>query len=124
MTYPHIETAADYETYTAAVDSFFQSEGIENLTTGHIKCPECDCDFVDEKCPECESGRECLDEPYFSWRPCECCDRTLGGDREHATGYNRKEHAILEYEICTDCAYFAEYGELDDMTMLKIEETA
>jgi hypothetical protein len=28
---------------------------------------------------------------------------------------------ILEYEICSDCLYFAEYDCLDDMTMMDLE---
>ena len=58
-------------------------------------------------------------EVYFSWRPCECCQTRLGGDRIEASGYSRTG-VIYEFEICTDCEYYAEYGQLDDMTMLEI----
>lgn len=127
--YPHIETAADYAEYERAVARFWDAEGIENLSTGHIHCPDCGEETRDAwletgTCPECGQSRECADEPYFTWSACECCGRSLGGNREHATGYHRRHNDIREYEICTDCAYYAEYGQLDDMTMLRIRETA
>ena len=68
--------------------------------------------------------REILNEPHFSWRRCDCCNRPLGGDREFATGYNPTTGQIQEYSICTDCVYYAEYHRLDDLTMMEVEKTA
>jgi hypothetical protein len=115
---------AEYAEYETAVANFFEREGIENLTSGHITCPECTVEFDDnDKCPECGTSRECWNEPFFSWSPCDCCGSHLGGNREHATGYNRKAKEISKYTICEDCVYYAEYGRLDDTTMNEIERS-
>ncbi len=112
----------EYAQYEAAVKDFFEREGITNLSTGHIECPECGSAWEDDgKCPEGCGNRETFDEPYFSWSPCDCCATSLGGDREIATGYNPTTGEIQEYQICTNCAYYAEYGRLDDTTMLEVE---
>lgn len=132
MSLDHIQTTADYAEYEARVDEFFNEEKIENLSAGHICCPDCG-DVTDREhcsaflengtCPDCGEGKECMDEPYFAWWPCECCSRSLGGNRYHATGYNRDADTIQEYQICTDCMYYAEYGQLDDMAMMEIKES-
>lgn len=114
--------AKEYAEYEAAVKDFFGREGIENLSSGHPWCPECKTEWGDsEACPNCGQSRACCEESYFSWTPCDCCGRPLGGDRYHATGYHRPTNDVYEYEICVDCVYYAEYGQLDDMTMLDIE---
>ncbi len=62
------------------------------------------------------------DEPFFSWSSCECCLNPLGGDRYTANGYNQETDEIEEYDcICSDCIYYAEYGQLDDQTMMDME---
>lgn len=115
-------TKSEYETYKNRVDSFFRLEGIENLSTGPIDCDDCNCGLEAGECPECgkDSG-EINQESYFSWRPCDCCGTSLGGNREDATGYNRERNAIQSYSVCEDCVYFAEYGQLDDTTMMEME---
>jgi hypothetical protein len=115
---------AEYAEYEAAVAAFFEREGISNLTGGHITCPDCNIEFDDAGiCPECGADREIVNEPFFSWRPCDCCGRPLGGDREHATGWNATTEEIQEYTVCTDCIYYAEYGRLDDTTMMEVEKS-
>ena len=91
-----IKTKADYKEYQQRVEAFFEREGIANLTSDG--------------------------ESYFSWHDCECCHRDLGGNRYDCTGYNFTDRNIYEYSVCTDCLYYAEYGQLDDQTMLGIEE--
>jgi hypothetical protein len=90
-------TKKEYEAYVERVDAFFASEGIGNLS------------------------RLSDTETYFSWSVCDCCGSRLGGDRVDANGYNAETKEIYEYTICLDCEYFAEYGRLDDMTMMDIE---
>ena len=102
MGYPDIENKQDYMEYQKAVNDFFKREGIMNLS------PVCNEDETNE--------------PFFSWTPCECCGRPLGGDRETCSGYNPKTKEVYEYDVCLDCVYYAEYGELDDMTMMSIED--
>lgn len=58
-------------------------------------------------------------EPYFSWRPCECCGSHLGGDREDYT-FATNDNQIIEASICVDCVYYLAYGQLDDMTMMEM----
>jgi hypothetical protein len=51
--------------------------------------------------------QDVLDEGSFSWRPCELCGSTLGGDRFIAhTG--RGDHL----EICADCLVYLANGEV------------
>jgi hypothetical protein len=118
----HPLTKKAYARYEAAVKAFFEREGIENLTTGHIKCPKCEVPFNDlGRCPKCNTRRESCDEPYCSSHGCDCCGNSLQQNLEHATGYNREHNEIYEYEICQDCAYYAEYGCLDDSQMDEID---
>jgi len=99
--FPHnIKTKSDYAEYVKRVNNFFEQEGITNLS-------------VTDDNPE----------PYFSWRSCDCCNRSLGGDRYDCSGYNPETKEIYGYEVCIDCVYYAAYGCLDDQTMLDIEES-
>ena len=61
-------------------------------------------------------------EPYFSSVNCDCCNRSLAGDRLDCIAYNEKDHKIYNYTVCLDCYYYFEYGQLDDMTMQDLEE--
>lgn len=131
----NVQTAEEYAAYEKAVADFFESEGIQNLSGGHLECQACGfreekdakgdtIHFTDEEeCIKCGASREMMDEPYFSWSGCDCCGGLLGGNREHASGYNPKTKEIQEYKVCTDCIYYAEYGQLDDMTMMNVEES-
>ena len=87
-------TKQEYADYEAAVKAFFEKEGINCLSTDG--------------------------EAYFSWRHCDCCSRPLGGNRYNAKGYNPTTKEIYEYSVCTECAYYVEYGQLDDMTMMDL----
>ena len=120
-------TKEEYQKYKKRVEETFKRDELINMTIGHTTCPYCGFDFTggngEEYEYECECGntKEILDEPYFSWRPCELCGDHDGGNRHHATAYTHSGD-ILEYEICEKCMYYIEYGELDDMTMMEIEE--
>jgi len=97
--------AKEYKEYQQDVDNFFKKEGITNLSTKY-----------DEETGENE-------ESFFSWYPCEVCGTHLGGDRHHCDGYNPTTKEVYNYTVCFDCVYYAEYGQLDDMTMLDIEKS-
>jgi hypothetical protein len=89
-------TKQEYADYEAAVAEFF-SHGLCNLSS---------------------EG-----EPFFSWSSCQCCGTRLGGDRYECNGYNEQTKEVEEYNrICSDCVYYAEYGRLDDSTMMDMEE--
>jgi len=61
-------------------------------------------------------------EGFFSWRPCGCCGSGLGGTREDYIFANGHNETFTE-AICVDCVYYLAYGQLDDSTMLEIEES-
>ncbi len=106
----------EYAEYEKSVKAFMEREGIDNLSSGHIHYPECKAELDDGECPT--HGQ--VDEPFFSWGACDCCGTHLGGNREHATGYNPTTKEIQEYTICEDCVYYSAYGRLDDQTMKEI----
>lgn len=104
----------EYKEYCERVDNFFKREGLNNLSLAVSE-------ESDNICPGCNEERSF--EPSFSWHSCDSCGSNLGGDRYHCTGYNEKEEEIYCYDVCPDCYYFAEYGCLDDMSMIEIEES-
>ena len=79
-------------------------------------CPDCNPDGVDV-----DEFHERDHEPFFSWRPCEVCGSSLGGDREPVHGFDDRGR-LVHLTACVDCVYYLEYGRLDDMSMLEIEE--
>lgn len=96
----------EYQEYEQSVADFFEREGLSNLSA--------DSNVYEEGCIE----------PHFSWSRCDCCNRPLGGDRTDCNGYNPTTKEVQDgYSICCDCYYYAEYGRLDDMTMLEIEDS-
>ena len=94
-------TKREYREYRKTVEKFFEDNALRNLSRKHNSETE-------------ESAEE-----YFSWQSCDCCGTSMGGSRIDADGYSEK-YGVLEFSICTDCEYFAEYGQLDDMTMMEI----
>jgi len=97
-----IETKADYAEYELRAQRFVGAEKIEV----HSAKRDADGDAAD---------------PSFSWYPCECCKRHLGGDRYTiVAGPRGGKH--FEYDVCVDCYYYLEYGRLDDTTMAALED--
>jgi len=92
-------TKKEYKEYQDKVEDFFKKEGINCLSSKE----------------DCEAS--------FSWRSCDCCGESKGGNRVECAAYNPTEKEIFEYEVCEDCFYYCEYGQLDDQTMLEIEES-
>ncbi len=117
-------TKQEYAEYEETVNNFFEQNGINSLSTGLTHCPNCEVQFEMQECPQCgKDAGEFPNEPYFSWSPCDCCNTHEGGNREDATAYNPITKEIFQFTICEDCAYYAEYGRLDDMTMDDIENS-
>lgn len=69
-----------------------------------------------------ECGEDGCDE--FSWRHCEICHSRLGGPRHNMTLTNPGP-ADESYSVkaCSDCLYYSEYGQLNDMTMQEIADS-
>lgn len=108
-------TKQDYQQYQQAIER--NLKGIEHVSTGACRgCPECDLDM------DCtEHQRELAEEPHFSWSACECCGSSLGGDRHKAHGIIQGTKELIHLEVCSDCLYFLNYGQLDDTSMADIE---
>lgn len=70
--------------------------------------------------PGCHSPVEEQSEPFFSWRACECCGSRLGGNRE-TYSFAPEIGETFTADICTDCVYYLAYGQLDDMTMMDMD---
>jgi len=101
----------EYTHYEEVVAHFFKDEGIGNLSYD-----------TEEYGDGTEDDNVCI-EPHFSWSPCDCCRRPLGGDRYVCSGFNNETKEIQDgYRICVDCYYYAEYGRLDDLTMEEVEK--
>lgn len=99
MTLKHIETNEDYKKYQKRVSDFLESEKIFSVSR------------IDSE-----------SENYFSWNYCDCCNRSLGGDRIDVNAYCEETKEINEYSICIDCEYYIAYGQLDDMTMMDLKD--
>lgn len=106
---PDIENAYDYEQYEAAVAKFFHDEGLIHASTGTADLAAGE---------DSESGGE----PWFSWKPCECCKSHLGGNREYLYGFD-SNNEFKQFQICEDCVYYINYGMLDDQTMMRVDES-
>jgi len=87
-------TKKEYQEYVERVVRFIESENIEvHSETG-------------------SSG--------FMKSPCECCGNHDAGNRETIKA-GPCGGPFFEYDICMDCVYFLEYGQLNDSTMMEIE---
>lgn len=95
--------ADQYEAYKQAVGNFLARERVK------LGC-------YSPEFSEPEPGFE----GFFSWRPCECCGSRLGGQRESYT-FACEDGSTFGADICSDCAYYLAYGQLDDMQMMEIE---
>lgn len=89
-------TAAEYKAYEEAVAAFMAAEEITDL----VPCLDC--------------------EKSFDWGSCDCCKSKLGGLRYAMRGAYCGSLKPGEYDVCSDCYYYAAYGVLDDETMLGI----
>ncbi len=98
----HIRTPDDYHEYQQRVAEFFQREGVDSIFG-------------------VSNAEGEPDTNEFSKQPCDVCQRSLAGAREHYQGHQLffPGHT-LDFWICTDCVYYLEYGKLDDATMMAI----
>lgn len=81
-------------------------------------------EFLDNEDIDCLVEQDIDSWIGFSAEPCDCCGTHLAGKRYICNGYNPTINQIqYDYRICPDCLYFAEYGQLDDMAMMEIENS-
>jgi hypothetical protein len=83
--------------FLSAVNDFMDREGLNCLTT------------------YCEDDPTYTGpDPYFSWRPCECCGQ-IAGMRYDCQGYNPSTDEIQgPYAVCQDCLCWHANGDLPD----------
>ena len=98
----NIQNKEDYSKYVDRVENFLKLNKVK---------------------PGCHSPKNIYSEPFFARKPCECCQRFLGGDRE-TYNFMQENGEFFRLDICTDCVYFLAYGQLDDMTMLDLEKNS
>lgn len=103
-------TKSEYAEYQAAVER--NLKGLEFVSTG--ACPGCEDCGLEKEATGYEI--ETATEPSFSWSSCDACGSTLGGDRHPAHG-RMSDGTLLHLNVCTDCLYYLNYGQLDDTTM-------
>uniref|UniRef100_A0A6M3JFM5 Uncharacterized protein n=1 Tax=viral metagenome TaxID=1070528 RepID=A0A6M3JFM5_9ZZZZ len=108
----------DYREYEKNVKDALA--GLAYVSSG--PCPDCneclECDTPDDPSME---WYDLASEPSFSWSSCNVCGSGLGGDRYPAHGADKNGN-IIHFDVCTDCYYYMEYGQLDNTTMMEIEE--
>lgn len=111
-------TKKEYRAYERSVANFFERNNLMNHLSPDWEKDEDGLAIMNV------DGELCYkDEPYFSWRSCECCGSNLGGDRYDVVTNDRDTLEIQgPFSVCSDCCYYVEYGTLDDMTMLYMEE--
>ena len=71
-----------------------------------------------DTCGECEV---CKHTTEFSAWNCELCGTPKAGSRACVVRIHPLEENLF-YAVCVDCEYFVEYGQLDDQSMLDIED--
>jgi len=116
---------ADFADYEQTVHEFHKDHGITHLSAGNPPCcVQCggSWDSMGNYCLKCGETSESQIEPWFSWTPCDCCGDPQGGNRHHASGWNNRSDTHW-FVICETCAYYAEYGCLDDLAMEEVEAT-
>ena len=90
-----IESLSEYGSYQMKFHAFMTVEGITNLSYDGTH-----------------------DE--FSTAVCDVCGDNRGGARYDATGFHAETYDVHDYIICMDCLHYAEYGQLDDVTMMML----
>ena len=103
-----------------------ETKGLDALSTGNYPREACEtckgedadgetCDSCNGRgttcaCTSCEDAGE--DEGSFSWRACETCGSSLGGDRYAAHALIMgADKALVHLDVCTDCLFFIANGD-------------
>lgn len=101
------------------VDRFKRGmEGMHAESTGfNPKCSEC-LDIHNICCEHSAlaalNDGENFDHPSFSRDQCDLCRTHMAGDRYHAHALDDNDLELIHLEICPDCAYYMESGELPE----------
>lgn len=106
----------EYTEYEAAYRR--RLEGLERVSIGACSgCEDCcSCYRYDDEAEQFKTQPK----PWFSKLSCEACGSTEAGDREVTHGVDA-DGEIVHLDMCDDCVYYTEYGQLDDATMEGVE---
>jgi len=120
MSYPHIGTADDYRRYCEAFRR--GCEGFESLTgyrpyLYRLRVSWIELDFR-QLCPVTQVSEEIEATAHGRAQALQ-----YAGNHASWEAIEGPHCVRVEVEICSDCVHFAEYGQLDDLTMLVIEES-
>lgn len=83
-------------------------------------CKECDGTGLTCECSECADCTDGEDEGSFSWRECDTCGSSLGGDRHRAhalmsdTPDNLQGKPLIHLDVCVDCLFYIANGDLPE----------
>ncbi len=136
-------TQQDYNDYVNSVESFFTREGLQNLSQvdleeeSYFTSTPCECcrrrlggdryhcnGFRPTKLHEVSAerlGNLLLSTVLLLWSII-FNRKSFDNCLREVFQYQITLGTILEFEVCSDCLYYAEYGQLDDMTMMYLEE--
>lgn len=87
-------------------------DGLNFVSVG--LCADCCTCLNDHNCAsdDVRTGTAC-DEGSFSWRPCEGCGSSLGGQRYAAHGLMPGlDNELCHFEVCTDCLFYIANGDV------------
>jgi hypothetical protein len=138
-----MKTWEEYQSYVDSVGFFFEREGIHNLSQvdsneeAYFSWSACECcgsnlggdryhcnGFKPTLLSEV-SVRRVLPLLWsvicLLWSVIVQSEKLFDARLRKVSNRNIELGDILEYEICSDCLYFAEYDCLDDMTMMNLE---
>lgn len=93
--------------------------GVQFFSAG-FNCRCSTCNPFGEVTEEQQMSGEYPEEAGFSWRACDACGTTLGGDRHAAHGFvsirrgGEDELELIHLEICPDCLLYAANGDLPE----------
>ena len=91
--------------YTDSVDA--ELAGLQISAGACPGCAECGLEDVTDM----EDERyELAGEGHFSWRTCEACGSTFGGDRYPAHGLD-DDLEIVHIDVCVDCLMYLANGD-------------
>lgn len=99
------------EEYQESLDSFYAEVGPEAFVNPGAACES--CETCSEDCYDSYDHDTCSDGS-FSWRNCELCDSSLGGDRFPAHVVHHESDSVEHLSVCVDCYMFLANGDLPE----------
>lgn len=106
------ETGSSVSAFIAAVER--RTGALHAFSVG--ACPGCDPCGLPKGATDAQ--REAAEESHFSWRACDSCGSTFGGDRHPAhcltAPPGHPEAELCHLAVCVDCLLFHANGDEPD----------